>query len=370
LELTTNPSSMQMMSRFKVFRKASPNDKISVFLFTRNFYDDTTSPPIIDGLIKLDPNYVSERNVYMQMVMIFGRKEEDLECQFEHAFSTKKLYLDCHQVYPITREIQPSKQQADLIAKLGSFTYPFRMEFPQLGAPSYQMMQGLKDEHSQMGLEYEIMAFVGKDEWDDKKRSTARIAVWRIQSLPPTLNLDVKPKGHKTKNFLMYNGSVHIDVLLNKNVYRAEDEMTVYVNVYNNCNKPITEVKIKIVQRNQIPIFVTDGTHDATLQKLEDKVHLSQGKKLTRDYTIMTNPPSRKMIESYWKKTHVMLEGTIGRDGKEVLAASTHINPEIPKRDLYGIYVEYVVKVKATFGHIPGDTICEVPFILTQNRSG
>jgi len=368
LELSNNPSSREMMSRFKVFRKASPNEKISIFLFTRDYYDDTTAPPILDGLIQVDPNYVSERNVYMQMVMKFGRKEEELEDQFEHAFSTKKLYLDCHQVYPVKKEIQPSKEQADLISKIGTFTYPFRFEFPQLGAPSYQMMQGPKDLQSQMGLEYEIMAFVGKNEWDEHKRSTARLSVYRIQALPPSVDLDIKPKGIRTKHFFMYNGSVHMDVLLNQNVYKAEEEITVSVNVQNNCNTPITEIKIKIVQRSYIPIFSTHGTHAATLQKVEDKVQISQDKKFTRDYTIMTNPPSRKSLESYWKQVNVMIEGTIGRDGYEVLAASTHINPEIQKRDLYGIYVEYAVRVKATFGHIPGETVIELPFILTQKQ--
>jgi len=357
----------------KVYRKASPNNMVCIYLFSRDFIDNATAPPVIDGVIRVDPNYCADRNAYMQMALIFGRKEGDKsEGDLDHQFTTKTLYLDCHQVYPVTRDVKPSKQQEDLLCKLGSFAYPFRLEFPMLGGPSYQMMQGKADAQGMLGLEYEVMAFVGKDEWDEHKRSTSRLSVWRIQGLPPTLNFDCpKPKGHKTKSFITYSGSMHIDVLLNKKVYKTEEQITVYVNVKNICNKDIKELKIKLVQRNQIPMFIHDGVHDYTLQKIEDKVNISKGGDLTREYILTTIPPPQKSVDAFWKFGKVMLEGTIGRDGKEVLAASTHINHAIHKSDIFGIYVEYVIKVKATFGHhIPGYAICEVPIIITQKQQG
>ncbi|CAL4099673.1 unnamed protein product [Meganyctiphanes norvegica] len=363
IQLSNSGSMMVPNSKFKVFRKASPNDKICIYMFDRSYVDTATEPPVVNGIIKVDPNYVADRNVYMQMVIIFGRKEEKADDgDFEHQFSTKKLYLDCHQIYPITRNMTPTQAQEDLVSKLGTFAIPFRMEFPKLGGPSYQMMQGYKDDQANLGLEYEVMAFVGKDEWDDHKRSSSRIAVWRIQGLPPTLNRDgPKPKGHKTKHFIMMNGSVHIDVLLNKNLYKTEEEITVYVNVMNDCNREVQHIKVKLVQRDSIPMFIHDGDHDLTIQKIDDKVHIPHGGKLTRDYTLTTSLPQRV------SHGHVMLEGTIGRDSKEVLASSTHMNQAIPKADIYGIYVEYIVKVKVCFGKMLGDTTCEVPFILTQN---
>ncbi|CAL4099676.1 unnamed protein product [Meganyctiphanes norvegica] len=359
--------------KFKAVRKASPNDKIVLYLFGREFMDNATTPPSIDGVILVDPTYASgsNRQVYVQMVIIFGRKgDPKAEIDFEHQFCTKTLSLECSQVYPVKREIEKTSRQEALITKLGEFAFPFRIDFPKLGAPSYQMMQGSRDEQSNLGLEYEVMAFVGEDEFDEHKRSSAKMAVWRVQALPPTLNLTGQmPKGQRSKSFMMYSGAVNIDLSLDKPMYSTDDQIKVDVNIANTTSKEITDVKVKLCQRNQIPMFTDDGSHDITVQKVEDKVHIPQGGKLAREYTLTTCLPRRATAaESSWKYGQVMLEGTIGRDGKEILAASTHINHSIQMRDLYGIYVEYVVKVKCTFGGTPGETVAEAAFILTQKE--
>jgi len=198
---------------------------------------------------------------------------------------------------------------------------------------------------------------------------TAHMAVWRIQALPPTLETNgPKPKGHRNKSFSMYWICGEMNAHINKPIYKTDDEIQVFVEVYNQCNKDITNVKIKLCQRNQIPMFSDDGAADVTIQKVEDKVTIQQGGKLARDYTLATSIPKRTSDASRWKYGQAMLEGTIGRDGKEMLAASTHINHSLQKRDLYGIFVEYLVKIKVTFGQIPGEAVCEVPFILTQKE--
>jgi len=358
--------------KFKVVRKASPNEKLSLYLFQRDYYDNATSPPIVDGVVMIDPNYAtgSGRQVYVQMMIIFGRKgDPSKEVDFEHQFATKTLAVECQQVYPVQKKIEPTKMQEELCTKLGEFAFPFRMDFPKLGAPSYQMMVGSRDEQSNLGLEYEVMTFVGQDEYDEHKRSTAKMAVWRIQQLPPTMDLNgPKPKGHRSKSFPMYSGIVEINAHLNAQLFKTDEEIKVFVEINNQCNKDITNVKVKLAQRNQIPMFTDDGAADVTIQKVEDKVTIQQGGKLARDYTLMTTIPKRTTDASRWKYGQAMLEGTIGRDGKEMLAASTHINHSLQKRDLYGIYVEYLVKVKVTFGQIPGEAVCEIPFILTQKE--
>jgi len=358
--------------KFKVVRKASPNEKLSLYLFQRDYYDNATAPPVVDGVVMIDPNYAtgSGRQVYVQMQLTFGRKgDPSKEDDFEHQFATKNLSLECQQVFPVQKKIEPIKMQEELCTKLGEHAYPFRLEFPKLGGPSYQMMVGSRDEQSNLGLEYEVMAFVGADEFDEHKRSTAHMAVWRIQCLPPNFELNgPKPKGHRNKPFGMMSGVVEINAHIDKALYKTDEEIKVFVEVNNTCNKPITNVKIKLCQRNQIPMFSDDGAADVTIQKVEDKVTIQQGGKLARDYSLVTTIPKRTSDASRWKYGQAMLEGTIGRDGKEMLAASTHINHSLQKRDLYGIYVEYIVKIKVTFGQIPGEAVCEVPFVLTQKE--
>lgn len=61
--------------------------------------------------------------------------------------------------------------QRNLISKLGNFAFPFSLAFPELSSPSYSLMMGWQDVGSLMGLEYEVMGFVGSNEHDMQDRS-------------------------------------------------------------------------------------------------------------------------------------------------------------------------------------------------------
>lgn len=64
----------------------------------------------------------------------------------------------------------PPDSQRNLMAKLGNFAFAFSIDFPMLASPSYSLQQGRDDMGALMGLEYELMAYVGANESDIHKR--------------------------------------------------------------------------------------------------------------------------------------------------------------------------------------------------------
>lgn len=63
-----------------------------------------------------------------------------------------------------------ARPQRNLMAKLGNFAFAFSIDFPTLASPSYTLQQGWEDMGALMGIEYELMAYVGANESDIHKR--------------------------------------------------------------------------------------------------------------------------------------------------------------------------------------------------------
>merc|ERR1719376_1741474 len=131
----------------------------------------------------------------------------------------KGLYIDTHQVYPPTEVIKVSDAQMKLATRLGSFAYPFILEIPKLGGPSYSMMRGWRQDGAVMGMEYEVMAFVGFNDMDIRNRSSCKLVVRKVQDIPRSLQEGAKPHGTITKTMITGVGTVTIDCTLSGPVF-------------------------------------------------------------------------------------------------------------------------------------------------------
>ena len=61
-----------MVINFKVFKKCSPNGKITVYMGKRDFVDHISAVEPIDGIVVLDDEYVREnRKIFGQVVCCF-----------------------------------------------------------------------------------------------------------------------------------------------------------------------------------------------------------------------------------------------------------------------------------------------------------
>ena len=63
----------------RVFKKGSPNGKITVYLGRRDFVDHITHVDPIDGVVLVDPEYLNGRKVFGHVLAAFCYGREDLD---------------------------------------------------------------------------------------------------------------------------------------------------------------------------------------------------------------------------------------------------------------------------------------------------
>ena len=56
-------SFINMVVSFRVFKKASPNNKVTIYLGRRDFIDHVTESDPIDGVLLIDKEYLQGRQV-------------------------------------------------------------------------------------------------------------------------------------------------------------------------------------------------------------------------------------------------------------------------------------------------------------------
>ena len=117
----------------RVFKKGSPNGKITVYLGKRDFVDHVTHVDPIDGVVLVDPEYLKDRKVYGHVLAAFRYGREDLDVL--GLTFRKDLYLASAQIYPPLEDSEVNKRpltrlQERLVKKLGANAFPFFFELP------------------------------------------------------------------------------------------------------------------------------------------------------------------------------------------------------------------------------------------------
>lgn len=130
-----------MVVAVKVFKKTTPNGKVTVYLGKRDFIDhlDRTDP--IDGVIVVDDGYLQGRKVYGQVLTVYryGREEDEV---MGVKFS-KELIIANDQLVPSKKEKQQlTPIQEKLVKKMGPCAYPFTFHFPEMAPCSVTLQPG------------------------------------------------------------------------------------------------------------------------------------------------------------------------------------------------------------------------------------
>ncbi|XP_064090600.1 arrestin homolog [Macrobrachium nipponense] len=345
-----------MVVKFQVFKKSSPNSKVTIYLTKREYVDHSSHVDKVEGVVLFDPNFVQDRNVYVQMGLIFRFGREDEESMGYNFVKT--LYLDTTQLYPPLKEVKTSEIQRNLINRLGNFAFAFNLEFPKLASPSYTMMRGYEDEGPLINMEYEVMGFVGVNEQDMDKWSVANLTVRRLMECPARFFDRPAPDGSITKTFLTCSGTVTIQASLNSSVYFPDEEINVKVCLKNHASREVKRLKVKVVQLSEVPMFSTNQVRDKTLMKADDLIGLAPGACTNREFVMVARVPARTATGK------IFLQGKLRKDAEDQLAPSTVTHPTVSKDDIFGIYVQYAVRVKAALGPLFGDAVLDIPFTL------
>lgn len=81
-----------------MFKKSSPNGKITVYLGKRDFVDHVSHVEPIDGVVLVDSDYIKDRKVYGHVLAAFRYGREDLDVL--GLTFRKDLYLASSQIFP------------------------------------------------------------------------------------------------------------------------------------------------------------------------------------------------------------------------------------------------------------------------------
>ncbi|CAL8126816.1 unnamed protein product [Orchesella dallaii] len=348
-----------MVVSFKVFKKTSPNGKITIYLGKRDFVDHVTCVEPVDGVVVIDHDYLQDRKIFCQMVCSFryGREEDEvMGLKFQ-----KDMYLASEQVYPPqNKDKSSSKLQERLLKKLGPNAFPFTFKMPANAPSSVTIQPGPEDQGRPCGVDYFLKSFVGENENDrSHKRSTVSLGIRKIQYAPQKEGR--QPCTIVRKDFLMSPGELELEATLDKQLYHHGERIAVNISIRNNSNKTVKKIKAMSQQCIDVCIFA-NGQYKATVASLETQegCPINPGSSLQK---VLYLQPT---LSSNVDRRGVALDGQLKREDTNLASTTLLANPD--QRDAFGIIVSYTVKVKLYLGALGGELSAELPFILMHPK--
>ncbi|XP_070774182.1 arrestin, beta 2a isoform X3 [Enoplosus armatus] len=349
----------------RVFKKSSPNCKVTVYLGKRDFVDHLDHVDPVDGVILVDPEYLKDRKVFVTLTCAFRYGREDLDVL---GLSFRKdLYISTFQAFPpVPEERKPnSRLQERLLKKLGQHAHPFYFTIPQNLPCSVTLQPGPEDTGKACGVDFEIRAFCAKSiEEKIHKRNSVRLVIRKVQYAPEKPG--PQPMVETTRNFLMSDRSLHLEASLDKELYYHGEPISVNVHVTNNSTKTVKRVKISVRQYADICLFST-AQYKCPVAQQEADDQVSSSSTFCKVYTLTPT------LDKNREKRGLALDGKLKHEDTNL--ASSTIVKDVTNKEVLGILVSYRVKVKLVVsrggllrGMLERDVSVELPFILMHPK--
>uniref|UniRef100_A0A3B5BD28 Arrestin red cell isoform 1-like n=1 Tax=Stegastes partitus TaxID=144197 RepID=A0A3B5BD28_9TELE len=331
----------------RVFKKSSPNSKLTVYLGKRDFVDHLDHVDPVDGVLIVDPEYLKDRKVFVSLTCAFRYGREDLDVL---GLSFRKdLYVSTIQAFPpLQEEKKPlSRLQERLLKKLGQHAYPFNFTIPQNLPCSVTLQPGAEDTGKACGVDYELQAFCAKNvEEKIHQRNSVHLAIRKVQYAPEKPG--PQPMVEISRSFLMSDRALHLEASLDKELYYHGEPISVNVHVTNNSTKTVKRVKISGNSSDLIHLLHC---------YLCDQVSPSS----TSCQVYVLTP----MLGTNREKRGLALDGKLKHEDTNL--ASSTIVKEGCNKEMMGIMVSYKVKVKLVVS-LGGDVAVELPFVLMHPK--
>uniref|UniRef100_A0A3Q1B1Y6 Arrestin C-terminal-like domain-containing protein n=1 Tax=Amphiprion ocellaris TaxID=80972 RepID=A0A3Q1B1Y6_AMPOC len=380
----------------RVFKKSSPNCKVTVYLGKRDFVDHLDHVDPVDGVILVDPEYLKDRKVFVTLTCAFRYGREDLDVL---GLSFRKdLYISTFQAFPpVPEERKPnSRLQERLLKKLGQHAHPFYFTIPQNLPCSVTLQPGPEDTGKACGVDFEIRAFCAKSiEEKIHKRNSVRLVIRKVQYAPEKPG--PQPMVETTRSFLMSDRSLHLEASLDKELYYHGEPISVNVHVTNNSTKTVKRVKISgwstsrsrpfclncrifwvifahfqwrtyvlasldwfpvMRQYADICLFST-AQYKCPVAQQEADDQVSSSSTFCKVYTLTPT------LDKNREKRGLALDGKLKHEDTNL--ASSTIVKDVTNKEVLGILVSYRVKVKLVVSR-GGDVSVELPFILMHPK--
>ncbi|XP_076580515.1 arrestin, beta 2b isoform X1 [Chaetodon auriga] len=341
----------------RVFKKSSPNCKLTVYLPKRDFVDHLDHTDPVDGVFLVDPEYLKDRKVFVTLTCAFRYGREDLDVL---GLSFRKdLYVKTVQAFPpLQEERKPlSHLQERLLKKLGQHAYPFSFTIPQNLPCSVTLQPGPEDTGKACGVDYELRVFCAKTvEEKSHQRNTVHLVIRKVQYAPEKPG--PQPMVETSRSFLMSDRSLHLEASLDKELYYHGEPISVNVQVTNNSTKTVKRVKISVRQYADICLF-SMAQYKCPVAQVEADDQVSPSSTSCHVYTLTP------MLGANREKRGLALDGKLKHEDTNL--ASSTIMKEGTSKEMMGILVSYKVKVKLVVS-LAGDVAVELPFVLMHPK--
>ncbi|XP_041820856.1 arrestin, beta 2b [Chelmon rostratus] len=341
----------------RVFKKSSPNSKLTVYLPKRDFVDHLNHVDPVDGVLLVDPEYLKDRKVFVTLTCAFRYGREDLDVL---GLSFRKdLYVNTVQAFPpLQEEKKPlSHLQERLLKKLGQHAYPFSFTIPQNLPCSVTLQPGPEDTGKACGVDYELRACCAKTvEEKSHQRNTVHLVIRKVQYAPEKPG--PQPMAETSRSFLMSDRALHLEASLDKELYYHGEPISVNVQVTNNSTKTVKRVKISVRQYADICLFST-AQYKCPVAQVEADDQVSPSSTSCHIYTLTP------MLGTNREKRGLALDGKLKHEDTNL--ASSTIMKEGTSKEMMGILVSYRVKVKLVVS-LGGDVAVELPFVLMHPK--
>ncbi|XP_023287744.1 phosrestin-2 [Orussus abietinus] len=403
-ETQTEGDNCLSFSRFRLFKKSSPNNKFTLYLASRDLIVSEGKIDKLQGVLLVDPEYLQDKKVYGQVTLTFryGREDEEvMGLQF-----CNEAVMCLAQLYPpfagAEHQEPTTPLQETLLRRLGSNAYAFTMGMTPLAPPSVQLVPAKEYNGPPIGTSYKVKVYVANcADGEQNRKSIVQMGIRVIQRTnlppPPTTTLysvgstsgpslisrvvagDIQrfmsvdndseimsdteptpPSAAVEKPFLLSDGRVLLEAKLNRAIYAHGDPIEVNVNVTNNSNKSVRRIKVFVVQHVDVCMFSNGKFKNVVaLVSSRDGCPIGPGSSLSMTYTLRPVKSSTKnwiALEDSYTKPGATLASTMVCSG---------VGPE--ERNVFAIYVSYYVKVKLMISAMGGDVSLKLPFTLMHS---
>ncbi|KAI1234888.1 hypothetical protein IHE44_0003273 [Lamprotornis superbus] len=311
----------------QVFKKTSPNSKLSLYLGKRDYVDNVDSVESVDGVCLIDPEYLKDR------------KDQ----------APKTL----------------TPLQEKLMKKLGENAYPFTFEIATNLPCSITLQPGPDDVGKACGVDFEVKGFCAENlEEKIHKRNSVRLIIRKVQFAP--LQTGPAPRAETTRQFMMSDKPLHLEATLDKEVYYHGEPIHVTVNINNTTNKVVKKIKISVDQITDVVLYSLDK-YTKTVCTEEINENVAANSTFSKTYSVTP------MLSANRQKRGLALDGKLKHEDTN-LASTTILRPGMDK-EVLGILVSYKVKVNLVVsrGGILGDLTAsdvgvEMPVILMHPK--
>ncbi|XP_065840520.1 arrestin red cell-like isoform X2 [Oscarella lobularis] len=374
----------------RVFKKTSPNGKITVYVGKRDFIDHNGVVDPIDGVVLVETDGLGleendgkrpDKKVFIQVLSAFRHGREDLDVL---GLSFRKdLYEDHIVLYPrgegsaaaaaatatAADDAPKTKLQERLIRKLGAGAIPFVFQLPAGIPASVTLQPAAGDTGKPCGIDYELRTFVAESATDKpERRSSVRLGIKKLFHASNDFAVtQEQPAAEISKSYFMSGvGDLYVEARLDKAMYCHGEEIKLFLNIQNRSGKTVRRLKIAARQFAEICLFST-AQYKCTVASIEtdsEGFPISPGQSLYKTYIL------KPLLQANRDKRGLALDGQLKHEDTN-LASSTIVSGHIPmttaEKQRLGIIVQYKIKIRCVVG-FGGDVVLEVPFILSSPK--